>query len=166
MAVGVVEAQYFPTIPASVSFCSRFGTLHLLSRFWPGADGFSAAAYKSETFLPENGRTEARTPLTAVMPWWKANYRENIIKGIKSTNRLQHKMLFWWIRGDFHLHLCIMQSCHGQWVLEGGHLKSNCSIRVLHWFLSEGMGDRKPSKKMMTNDFLRRILSIVRGKTK
>lgn len=33
------------------------------------------------------------------------NYRENIIKGIKSTNRLVHKMLFWWIRGDFHLHL-------------------------------------------------------------
>lgn len=166
MAVGVVEAQYFPTIPASVSFCSRLGPFIC----YRGSDPAPTALAPPLTSLKPSCQKTAELKRARLSqpwcPWWKANYRENIIKGIKSTNRLQHKMLFWWIRGDFHLHLCIMQSCHGQWVLEGGHLKSNCSIRVLHWFLSEGIGDRKPSKKMMTNDFLRRILSIVRGKTK
>lgn len=89
------------------------------------------------------------------IPWlsqlWRPGEKPAAGKKSSKESNLQTdyctRCYFWWIRGDFHLHLWIMQSCHGQWVLEGGHLKSNCSIWVLRWFVSEGLGERKPSEE-------------------
>lgn len=52
---------------------------------------------------------------------WKDNCRENIISN-QIYKQISAQMLFVGIRGDFHLHLWIMQSHHSHWVLGGSEI--------------------------------------------